>query len=203
MELSRLLAAPHRCDRGHRQPRSLLAGCRHQFEGTNAPGRIEQIGALLLNPSRGRNRSTFLSSDLRAPASFRRKSLRELSSGGLGLMPEEPTATETTRDREQPWTRMSLLERRLWFGGLIATLLFIGIFIGSAILCAGHHHRRIEVVLRPPGPPMWMRPPGYGGSPPSPWWGGPGGWGPGEWQGNPGGPSGPQLQQTPPPAPRG
>jgi len=88
-------------------------------------------------------------------------------------------------------------------GGLIAVLLFIGF----AILCAGHRHRHRPMMMRPPGWGMWMGPREFG-PPPPPRWGGQGdyywrGWNPGPWQENPGGAPGPQAPQAPAPGPRG
>jgi len=109
-------------------------------------------------------------------------------------MPDEPTATD--RKRENGASGMDLLERRLWRGAFIAALVFVGI----AILIAGHHRRRV-VMITEPGCAMWMRPRGFGPPPPS---GGPGeyywrGWGPGPW-GNPP-PYGPGPQAPPSSAP--
>jgi hypothetical protein len=121
-------------------------------------------------------------------------------------MPEEPTGTETLRDGRHNGMGMDLFERRLWFGGLIVALVFIGI----AILISGHRcHRR--VMMMSGGPVGWGMPmgrPGMEGPPPPPW-GGPGaysfrGWGPGPWQ-YPGGQYEQPGQQPPAPSapPRG
>jgi hypothetical protein len=108
-------------------------------------------------------------------------------------MPDEPTAAG--REKENGASEMDLLERRLWRAGFIAALLFIGI----AILIAGHHRRRVVMVAQP-GCGMWMGQRGFG---PPPQWGGPGeygrGWGPGPW-GNPQ-PYGPGQQAPRPSAP--
>jgi len=112
-------------------------------------------------------------------------------------MPDEQAGGERPRESSN---EMDLMERRLWRGGLIAALVFIGI----AILVAGHHRRRVVVIAPPQGWGMHMRP-GCGPPPPPPW-GGPGeyfwrGWGPGPGSGNDYGPApyGPPGQQPPSP----
>jgi len=108
-------------------------------------------------------------------------------------MPEEPTASD--RAKENGPREMDLLERRLWRAGFIAALLFVGI----AILIAGHHRPRV-VMIAQPGCGMWMGRPGF---PPPPPWGGPGeywrGWGPGPWENPP--PYGPGQRAPRPSAP--
>lgn len=108
-------------------------------------------------------------------------------------MSDEQTATESTRGATR---RMDLLERRLWHGGLIAALLFIGI----ATLIAGHRRPRVVVMaghagcmMRPwmQGPPPWDGPEGYCRH----------GWGPGSWSETPRNPYGPREQQPAQPAP--
>lgn len=118
-------------------------------------------------------------------------------------MPEEQT-TEPLSAGSNQWLTMTLREQRLWLGAFVAVFFFIGI----AILCSGHHHRRPYPMMHPPGWEMWMRPQGFGPPPPPPAWGGPGdyygrGWGPGAWPGYPGNPPAPPAQQPPPPPPRG
>ena len=113
-------------------------------------------------------------------------------------MPEEPTTAG--HEKESGAREMDLLERRLWRAGFIAALVFIGI----AILIAGHHRRRI-VMIAQPGCGMGMRQRGFG--PPPPWGGpgeywrgwGPGPWGPGPWANPP--PYGPGPQAPRPSAP--
>jgi hypothetical protein len=114
-------------------------------------------------------------------------------------MAEEQAAGERPREAGQ---EMDLMERRLWRAGLIAALVFIGI----AILVAGHHRRRVLIMAPPQGWGMRMGP-GFGPPPPPPPpWGGPGeyfwrGWGPGPGSGNAYGPApyGPPGQQPPSP----
>jgi len=112
-------------------------------------------------------------------------------------MPDEQAAVEREGESGR---EMDLIERRLWHGGLIAALVFIGI----AILVAGPHRRKVVVIAQPQGWGMQMTP-GFGPPPPPPW-GGPGeyywrGWGPGPGSGNAYGPApyGPPGQQPPPP----
>ena len=109
-------------------------------------------------------------------------------------MPEEPTGTEGRHNA----IGMDLFERRLWFGGLLLVLFFIGI----AILISGHRcHRRVMTLGGPPGWGMQMGRPGMEGPPPPPW-GGPGGyrgWGPNPWQ-YPGGQYEQPRQQPPAPS---
>jgi hypothetical protein len=112
-------------------------------------------------------------------------------------MPDEQAGSERQRESS---SEMDLMERRLWRGGLIAALVFIGI----AILVAGHHRRRVVVTAPEQCWGMQMRP-GFG-PPPPPQWGGPGeyfwrGWGPGPGSGNAYGPApyGPPGQQPPSP----
>ena len=88
-------------------------------------------------------------------------------------MPDEQAAVEREGESGR---EMDLIERRLWHGGLIAALVFIGI----AILVAGPHRRKVVVIAQPQGWGMQMTP-GFGPPPPPPW-GGPGeyywrGWG--------------------------
>ena len=112
-------------------------------------------------------------------------------------MPEETETAGGGRNEDYISRRLDRLEQKLmwedrwWRGGLIAALLFIGI----AILIAGHRHRR------PPLPP-WML---YGPAaqfqvpppPPIPWgMGRPGGYGPYGWDS---GACGGRPQPPPPP----
>src|SRR5215469_2554289 len=118
-------------------------------------------------------------------------------------MPDEPAAGEKQAGSDN---QMDLTERRLWRGALIAALVFIGI----AILVAGHQRRRCFLMAAPQAWGMPMRP-DFGPPPPPPWGGGPGeyywrGWGPGPGPGNAYGPVpyGPPGQQPPsPPRPPG
>jgi hypothetical protein len=75
-------------------------------------------------------------------------------------MPDEQAAGERQRESDN---EMHLMERRLWGGGLIAALVFIGI----AILVAGHHRHRVVIMGPPQGWGMQMRP-GFGPPPPPP-----------------------------------
>ena len=113
-------------------------------------------------------------------------------------MPEETGTAGGGREEDYISRRLDRLEQKLmwedrwWRAGLIVALVFIGV----AILVAGHHHRR-----RPPFPPPWMA---YGPSarfgfpPPPPWAMGPGGWGGYGWGSGPWG--GGREQGPPPPA---
>jgi hypothetical protein len=109
-------------------------------------------------------------------------------------MPEEAGAAGNQGDEIN--RRLDRIEQKLawenrwWQGGLIAALVFIGI----AILIAGHHHR-----WRPSVPP-WVAGWSAGRVPPPPplGWGPPGGYGPYGW--GPG-PYGGGRPPTVPPAP--
>ena len=115
----------------------------------------------------------------------------------VSAMPDEQAAGERQRESGR---EMDLLEHRLWRGGLIAALVFVGI----AILVAGHHRRRDVIIAQPERWGVQVGP-GFGPPPPPPW-GGPGeyywrGWGPGPGPGNAYGtpPYGPPVQQPPSP----
>jgi hypothetical protein len=73
-------------------------------------------------------------------------------------MPEEPTSTGGSSPEELLYRRIEHLERenRWWRAGLIAALVFIGLMV----LVAGHHRRRIDVVVTMP--PWAMRRPYWG-----------------------------------------